>query len=264
MIKHEATSQNPNREFDLSRAVPQVPPSRKVRDEALQRSFEKPPADARIMMRWWWFGPAVTKTEIEREMRVMKEGGIGGFEVQATYPLELEDATNGIKILPYLSDEFIEMLRFTSVKARETRSSHGSDTRQWLAIRRTYGRIDHAAGALERVKVGSDTRRVPIPKVLLARGKIHRRFSGADTEKDIDPDSVRELTDIKDDAVWLPATFDGSYEVMFFISGRAGNPSQAARGRWRGLCAKPHGSPLHRTLPENDGRSANASFHSGQ
>jgi len=39
------------------------------------------------MMRWWWFGPAVTKPELEREMRLMKEGGIGGFEVQPVYPL---------------------------------------------------------------------------------------------------------------------------------------------------------------------------------
>ena len=40
---------------------------------ALKRGFEHPPDDARIMMRWWWFGPAVTKPELEREMRLMKE-----------------------------------------------------------------------------------------------------------------------------------------------------------------------------------------------
>ena len=27
----------------------------------LQRGFERPPDDARMMVRWWWFGPAVTK-----------------------------------------------------------------------------------------------------------------------------------------------------------------------------------------------------------
>jgi hypothetical protein len=27
---------------------------------ALQRGFENFPDDARIMMRWWWFGQAVT------------------------------------------------------------------------------------------------------------------------------------------------------------------------------------------------------------
>src|SRR2546426_11239234 len=85
----------------------------------LQRGFEQPPDDAKIMMRWWWFGPAVTKSELEREMRLMKAGGIGGFEVQAVYPLLPDDPSSGIKNLPYLSDAFIDALRFTSTKARE-------------------------------------------------------------------------------------------------------------------------------------------------
>ena len=46
---------------------------------SLQRAFKQPPEDSKIMMRWWWFGPSVTKPELEREMRAMKEGGIGGF-----------------------------------------------------------------------------------------------------------------------------------------------------------------------------------------
>ena len=79
----------------------------------LRRGFEQPPGDARIMMRWWWFGPAVTKTELEREMRLMKEGGIGGFEVQPTYPLELEGS------MRYLSPEFLDALKFVGEKARE-------------------------------------------------------------------------------------------------------------------------------------------------
>src|SRR5436190_3801825 len=85
----------------------------------LQRSFMNPPDDARIMMRWWWFGPAVTKAELEREMRVMKEGGIGGFEVQPVYPLVLDDPEKGIRTLPFLSDGFLDALKFTSEKARE-------------------------------------------------------------------------------------------------------------------------------------------------
>src|SRR3982750_119884 len=85
----------------------------------LQRGFERPPDDAKIMMRWWWFGPAVTKSELEREMRLMKEAGIGGFEVQATYPLSPDDPNRGVKNLSYRSDEFLDALRFTSSKARE-------------------------------------------------------------------------------------------------------------------------------------------------
>src|SRR5438128_10486101 len=79
----------------------------------LRRAFENPPDDARIMVRWWWFGPAVHKPELEREMRLMKEGGIGGFEVQPVYPLELEGNFR------YLSPEFLDDLKFTGQKARE-------------------------------------------------------------------------------------------------------------------------------------------------
>jgi hypothetical protein len=79
----------------------------------LRRGFEQPPDDARMMVRWWWFGPAVTKTELEREMRMMKAGGIGGFEVQATYPLQLEGN------MKYMSPEFLDALKFTGEKAKE-------------------------------------------------------------------------------------------------------------------------------------------------
>src|SRR5580765_1739773 len=84
--------------------------------DEIRRNFVTPPDDARIMMRWWWFGPSVTKAEIERELVKMKEGGIGGVEVQPVYPLLPDDAASGIRNLPYLSDEFLEMLRFASQK----------------------------------------------------------------------------------------------------------------------------------------------------
>ena len=50
-------------------------PSSAADIDGLQRNFDRPPDDSRIMMRWWWFGPAVTKPELEREMKIMKEGG---------------------------------------------------------------------------------------------------------------------------------------------------------------------------------------------
>jgi hypothetical protein len=46
----------------------------------LRRLFLEPPDDARIMMRWWWFGPTVTRAGLERELRLMRDGGIGGVE----------------------------------------------------------------------------------------------------------------------------------------------------------------------------------------
>lgn len=85
----------------------------------LRRSFESPPEDSRMMMRWWWFGPAVTPDELERELRAMKEAGIGGVEIQPVYPLAVDNADSKLRNLPYLSPEFLEMLRFAAGKAKE-------------------------------------------------------------------------------------------------------------------------------------------------
>ena len=85
----------------------------------LQRSFDQPPDDARIMVRWWWFGTAVTKPQLEREMNFMKAGGIGGVEVQQTYPLQLDGELPGVKNIKLLSPEHLEALRFTAEKAKE-------------------------------------------------------------------------------------------------------------------------------------------------
>ncbi|MGD1086135.1 MAG: glycosyl hydrolase [Verrucomicrobiota bacterium] len=84
-----------------------------------QQSFLQPPDDARIMVRWWWFGPAVTHAQLEREMNFMKEGGIGGFEVQQTYPLALDGELPGLTNLKFLSPEALEALHFVSGKAKE-------------------------------------------------------------------------------------------------------------------------------------------------
>jgi hypothetical protein len=85
----------------------------------LQQNFQTPPDDARIMMRWWWFGPSVTNEEIVREMQAMKTGGIGGFELAVVYPMTLDDPSRGLKNVAYLSPEFLEKVRFTSQKAKE-------------------------------------------------------------------------------------------------------------------------------------------------
>ena len=82
-------------------------------------SFEEPPADSRIMMRWWWFGPSATRDELDAEMRHMKEGGIGGFEVATVYPLAVDDPARGFHNYPYLSAEFLDRIAFTSRRARE-------------------------------------------------------------------------------------------------------------------------------------------------
>ncbi|TFW29301.1 glycoside hydrolase [Duganella callida] len=85
----------------------------------VQRHLAAPPDDARPMVRWWWFGPAVVKPQLEREMLAMKQGGFGGFEIQPVYPMELDDPSRGIRNLPYLSPEFLDAVSFVNQKAHE-------------------------------------------------------------------------------------------------------------------------------------------------
>jgi len=128
----------------------------------LQRSFLNPPDDARIMMRWWWFGPAVTKSELEREMQLMKAGGIGGFEVQPVYPLVLDDPEKAIKTLPFLSDGFIDALRFTSEKARELGLRFDLTLGSGWPFGGPMVTVDNAAGKLryEHVKIDPSVKSV--------------------------------------------------------------------------------------------------------
>jgi len=86
---------------------------------ALQDDFRNPPEDAKIMVRWWWFGPAVTTEELDRELHQMKDAGIGGFEVQPVYPLTLDDPSKGLLNLRYLSPEFLAAVSSTARTAHE-------------------------------------------------------------------------------------------------------------------------------------------------
>ena len=189
--------------------------------DELRRNFVTPPDDARIMMRWWWFGPSVTKAEIERELRTMKDGGIGGVEVQPVYPLLPDDAAAGIKNLPYLSDEFLEMLRFASDKAKELGMRFDLTLGSGWSFGGAKTPITEAAGQLrvERVKVGPDAKRVPVPSMLPAE-KLLAVFLARPSGTSIGP--TTELTDIRDGNVFLSTAPQPDSEVMFFISGKSG------------------------------------------
>lgn len=191
--------------------------------DLLQRSFLAPPDDSRIMMRWWWFGPAVDNAQLEREMRLMKEGGIGGFEVQPVYPLSLDDAEKGIKNSAFLSPEFLNALRFTADKAKELGLRFDLTLGSGWPFGGPSVSIEHAAARLryEHVKVEPNTTFVKVPSIG-AGEKLIAAFLARPDGKSVVADSIREVTDIKDGVVKLPTIPDTTLDVLFFISSRTG------------------------------------------
>ncbi|CDM64188.1 glycosyl hydrolase [Pyrinomonas methylaliphatogenes] len=201
----------------------------------LERGFERPPDDCRIMMRWWWFGPAVTTRELEREMRLMKDGGIGGFEVQPVYPLLPDDPVNGFRNLPFLSDEFIAALRFTYEKARELGLRMDLTLGSGWPFGGPQVGISDAAGMLrvERAKVRAGERRVPLPYVTSGERLIAIFVARTDERGELIASSLREITETRDGAVYLDGE-DAPRELLFFISSRTGmqvkRPAVGAEG----------------------------------
>jgi hypothetical protein len=81
-------------------------------------TFKTPPPDARPMVRWWWFGPAVVKPEILRELQQMKADGIGGAELAFVYPEELDNPAKDIHNLTFLSKEMLEAVTYAQSEGR--------------------------------------------------------------------------------------------------------------------------------------------------
>jgi hypothetical protein len=184
----------------------------------LRQTFDQPPADARMMVRWWWFGSAVTKPELEKEIRTMKQGGFGGFEVQPVYPLVL-DGDHGLHNLPYLSDGFLDALRF----AAETGRAEGMRFDLTLCSGWPYGGphipISQASGRLrvDRVEVRVGAESVDIPK--LADGdSFVAAFLVHGTPRQFSPEGIRQLTEVAGSTVRLPAGNDPDRVVLFFIA----------------------------------------------
>ncbi|MBV8552052.1 MAG: glycoside hydrolase, partial [Acidobacteriaceae bacterium] len=197
--------------------------------EQLQRSFAHPPDDARIMMRWWWFGAAVEKPEIERELRVMKEAGIGGIEIQPVYPLELDDPAKNFRNLPYLSDGFLDALHFAAATARQL----GLRVDITLGSGWPYGGphtpVTEAAGRLrcERVTVPESAQSVAGPA--LENGeKLIAAFLAAGDGRTFSSQGLQRLNDVPNGRAALPDGLQGPHVVLFFVSSRTGQQVKRA------------------------------------
>lgn len=76
----------------------------------MQRSFRDLHLDACVRMRRR-LGPSVTKTEVTRKLRAMKQAGIAGVKIQPVYARALGNPAASTQTLPLLSDPSIEAPR---------------------------------------------------------------------------------------------------------------------------------------------------------
>lgn len=83
----------------------------------LYEQFRNPDAKYRPFVRWWWNGDKVESSELVRELRLLKEAGIGGVEINPIeFPSRCDDM--GKKSLIWLSDEWISALQTTFDEAK--------------------------------------------------------------------------------------------------------------------------------------------------
>jgi hypothetical protein len=212
-------------------ALHSAPPAAAQTDPlaAMRTGFAAPPGDARPMMRWWWFGPAVEKTELARELRTMKEGGIGGAEVQPVYALELDDPQKGFRNLPYMSKDFLDMVGFAA------QTAHDLDLRLNLTLGSgwpyggSYVPVSDAAGRLRIVAdaIPPNAASLPVPSIRNGENLL-AAFLASGMPNSYDAAHAQRIDAIGDYRLNLPAGISGPHVALFFISSRTGQQVKRA------------------------------------
>lgn len=203
----------------------------------LENALENPAPDSRLMVRWWWFGASVTKPEIEREIRAMQQGGIGGFEVQPVYPMSLDDPSQGINNLPYLSSGFLDALHFASEKAHELGMRIDVTLGSGWPFGGPYVPITHAAGMLRIVKtlVPAGANAIPVPSMTVGEKLLAAFLSKGDPQHlQLSSTTPLSIEHIGEGRLFLESGLSGQYTVLFFIESRTGmmvkRPALGAEG----------------------------------
>ena len=187
------------------------------------------------MMRWWWFGPAVEPGELARELRTMKAGGIGGVEIQPVYPLQLDDPQKGFRNMKFLSPEFLKMVNFAANAGHElgmrvsiTLGSGWPYGGAWVPVTESAGRLRVVATAISAERDSVAVPSLENGEILLAS------FVAAGTPENYDADHARQVENIRDGRLQIPADLGDGHIALFFISSRTGQqvkrPAYGAEG----------------------------------
>ena len=70
--------------------------------------------EARAGLRWWWLGSAVNENDLRWNLQQYSRAGAGAVEITPIYGVQGNDANN----IPFLSDRYMEILRFVMTEAQ--------------------------------------------------------------------------------------------------------------------------------------------------
>ncbi|WP_263381822.1 glycosyl hydrolase [Granulicella arctica] len=190
---------------------------------SIEKTFMTPPNESRPMVRWWWFGAAVEKPEILRELRQMKADGIGGAELAFVYPEVLDDPALNLKNLPFLGQEMLAAVTYAQAEARKL------DLRIDLTLCSgwPYGgpatTLTEAAGRLRIVEMPVPSKATSGVSPRLAEGEtLIAAFLVSGEPKHWDPSSAKPLR--KDYAV----TSNTPQVALFFMASHTGQQVKRA------------------------------------
>lgn len=190
---------------------------------ALEKSFSNPPDDCRIMVRWWWFGPAVTKPELQRELEQMKAEGIGGVEIATLYPLALDDAKTGFHNQKFLSDEHLDAIRFAADTAHKLGLRVDLTLGSGWPLGGPHIPVTQAAGKLrvELIPVAPGTQSIAVPDIATGEQLIAAFLAPILDGQPLLRDARQESTIVNGRLYVSPAP-EAASDAIFFISSRTG------------------------------------------
>jgi hypothetical protein len=201
----------------------------------LEREFRNPPDDSKIMVRWWWFGPAVTRDEVDREMRAMRDAGIGGVEVSTVYPLTVDDPTHGLTNLRFLSAEHLAVVSNATQTARQLGLRMDMTMGSGWPFGGPHITPDLASQRLRCVHVAlaAGERRIPAPPLQDGQQFIAAFISAGDG-RPFDMARVARVSPEKDGSFVAPSQPAPARELLFFVSELTGQkvkrPALGAEG----------------------------------
>jgi hypothetical protein len=190
---------------------------------SFEDSFANPPDDCRIMMRWWWFGPAVTKSELQRELEQMKAEGIGGVEIATLYPLALDDPITGFHNQSFLSDEHLDAIRFAAAAARKLGLRVDITLGSGWPFGGPHIPVTQAAGELrvETIPVMPGVDSIAVPDIASGEQLI-AAFLAPVRNGQLSLQDAKQVSTIVDGRLQIPMPVDVANNAIFFISSRTG------------------------------------------